>query len=413
MTESSVTYIGAVITILANGNVVSGLLGIVGAMIGAVTGALLAAWFTWNWKKAEEEKDADRERARLREKAATVLGVVWALMQDGHPRNITDAGKARRDEIARHWMDARNQVFALSAGYEDPQVRKHIQDLADAVEKYIRHSTREKPLPDPRYDSRTAAVQQYERAETVWNLIRTETQTENMLAPHPVEDEITEETRREKILEDDAKSLKVGDTALLLRSGLKVTLLGIYRGEQVPQAGSKPFALEEGEVYLVARVVVENLIKHPFEVDPRQNFELTGTHLSMGGMLGLGEHYPRGTLDLQWLRDVAGEARAGSWEGKIRRGEEREGFLAYKMQQDGKARLVFRTVGKQGTTVPYGGAKAHELVAVWHLGEVASLPTLPPAMEEEWIQGRREKRATIVSAIRKSLDEGNNPVESP
>jgi len=130
MTESSVTYIGAVITILANGNVVSGLLGIVGAVIGAVTGAVLAAWINWNWKKAEEEKDAKRERARLREKAATVLGVVLALIQDGHPQNTRDVRKVGFNESARelrgHWMDARNQVFALSAGYEDPQVRKHI-----------------------------------------------------------------------------------------------------------------------------------------------------------------------------------------------------------------------------------------------------------------------------------------------
>jgi hypothetical protein len=359
-------------------------------IVGALGGAILTHRFDQKQRNEEkEEKDAE-EKAQLVPAAATVLGLVLTLVNDSHPMRARSISEAKR--IRDHWQDVRNQVLSFAVRYPKPEVRELFFKLLDLVDNYVRHNANDEFRQKDSDSYFKVADNLLNEIKEILNRLRTAAQIEAMLDV-PGEprwywgrgNEIVEEAPREKRLEEKAKNLKVGDTALLLRSGLKVTLLGIYRVEQVPQAGSKPFALEEGEVYLVARVVVENLIKHPFEVEPRQNFGLTGTH------------YPRGTLDLEWLREVAGEARAGSWEGKIRRGEEREGFLAYKMQKDGKARLVFRTVGELGPVAPYG-AKAHKLVAVWRLGEVASLPTLPDAIIEEWTKEKNERKERIIKA---------------
>jgi hypothetical protein len=317
-------------------------------------------------------------------------------------------------------MAVRPEVFGLAAGHPDPQVRRHVYKLADAVEDYIMYNTSVPQVHDPRHDFELQSRRRYERVENLWNLIRTETQIEDIPGtpePYSVEgEEITEETQRERQLEAEAKNLKVGDTALLLRSGLKVTLFGIYRVEEPPRSRSTPLALEEGEVCLVAHVAVENLERHYFEVGPGRTFQLTGTQYRPSkSFISSGEHYPSGKLETDWLQEVAGEAGTRLWKGKIKRGEQREGYLAYRMQDAGEALLWFRTVGDLEPTALYG-AKAHRSVAVWHLREVARLPTLPEEIRGQWIRERKERMERLGIAVRaasKRPDEGSNLEQRP
>src|SRR5215212_5630048 len=395
--------------------VITGLAGIVGALLGAI------ATHRFDQKQRNEEKEEKHaeEEAQLQEQAATVLGLVLTLVNDSHPMRARSSSEAKR--IRNHWEDVRNQVFSIAVRYSNPQVKKLFSRLLDLVDNYMRHNANDEFRQKDSVTYFEAADNLLNEIKEILNSLRTTMQIEDML-DLPAEPRtywgrgreiVVEETLREKRLEEKAKNLKVGETAVLLRSGLKVTLLGIYRLEQELFAGPRSVELKEGEVYLVAHVAVENIGTLSFEVRHLGNFELKMKRESSPlPRLLLSPSIKSNSWSWQLVSSlpesdwpqVIGEAWARSWEGKILRGEKREGYLLFKTHKDKEARLEFQSklAGERVSpdTRPYS-AKSYPSSAVWHLGEVASLEPLPDAMKEEWIKEKNERKEWIKKAVRK------------
>jgi len=400
--------------------VITGLAGIVGAL----GGAILTHRFDQKRRNKEKEEKHAEEEAQLQEQAATVFGSVSTLVNDSHPMRARSSSEAKR--IRNHWEDVKNQVLRITVSYSNPQVKQLFSRLLVLVDNYMRHNANDEFRQKDSVTYFEAADNLLNEINEILNSLRTATQIEAML-DLPAEPRtywgrgyeiVVEETLREKRLEEKAKNLKVGGTAVLLRSGLKVTLLGIYRLEQELFAGPRSVELKEGEVYLVAHVAVENIGTLSFKVRPLGNFELKmkrePSPLPRQALLSPSIKSNSWSWQLvsslpesDWPQ-VIGEAWARSWEGKILRGEKREGYLLFKTQKDKEVRLEFQSMlaGERVSpdTRPYS-AKSYPSSAVWHLGEVASLEPLPDAMKEEWIKEKNERKERIIKAIRESQTE--------